>query len=146
MYLSIDELILSFSKQVIVQLSNDDPRASEPNEQVLQQAIQTACERIDGSLRGRYRLPLEDQPTMLKSYALSLARYWLYARRPEKPLPEAVKDDYKTAVEDLQEIARGKLHLGFAEIEQSKESYGDIVDGFGEHLVSAPNRIDLSGY
>lgn len=146
MYLSIDELILSFSKQVIVQLSNDDPRATEPNEQVLQQAIQTACERIDGSLRGRYRLPLSDNPTMLKSYALSLARYWLYARRPEKTLPEAVKDDYKTAVKDLQEIARGKLHLGFAEIEQNKEPYGDLLPDSGEYQIKAPVRLDTSGY
>ncbi|MDO9963752.1 DUF1320 family protein, partial [Glaesserella parasuis] len=54
MYITADELIGSFSKQILVQLSNDDHRATDVNMAVVEQAIQTACERIDASLRSRY--------------------------------------------------------------------------------------------
>ncbi|WP_233792398.1 DUF1320 domain-containing protein [Pasteurella multocida] len=77
-------------------------------------AIQTATERIDAALRSRYRLPLAEVPTLLQSHSLTLARYWLYSRRPEMAMPETVEKTYQQAIKELEQIANGRLHLGIA--------------------------------
>lgn len=155
MYITVEELIRSFSKQVLVQLSNDDNRATEIDTQVVIQAITTASERIDVALRSRYQLPLSDTPTLIANLCLSLARYWLYSRRAEMKVPETVKDTYNQALKELEQIARGVLHLGIksatsAESTESAtsnaENAGDLLPDSGEYRVKSTQRIDTRGY
>ncbi|AGO17002.1 DUF1320 domain-containing protein [Glaesserella parasuis] len=145
MYITADELIGSFSKQILVQLSNDDHRATDVNMAVVEQAIQTACERIDASLRSRYALPLTQVPTMINSHALYLARHWLYTRRAEMKMPETVKDTYAQVIKELDAIAKGTLHLGLANAEDVSET-GDLLPDVGEYAVRAKQQIDTGGY
>lgn len=146
MYLSAGDLIASFSKQTLVQLSNDDHTATKPNERVIEQAIQIACERIDASLRSRYRLPLCDVPTVIRSHCLYLARHWLYARRPEMAMPETVKETYNQTVKELEQIAKGILHLGLNEWQKPSDETGNLLPDVGEYAIKAPSRLDISGY
>lgn len=127
-----------------MQLSNDEPTATEPNLKVLEKAVKVANERIDAALRSRYTLPLAEVPTLINQHALTLARYWLYARRPETKMPDTVEKTYQQAVKELEQIANGKLHLGIAEskVEQSD----DLLPDNNEYEVRAAARIDTSHY
>lgn len=148
-YITPTDLLRSFSEAVLVKLSNDDYRASEVDMATLQLAIDTATERIDAALRSRYRLPLAQVPTLLQSHCLTLARYWLYARRPEMPMPETVEKTYQQAVKELEQIANGRLHLGivaFAENASDPEPQGDLLKDAGEYRVKGSTRIETGGY
>lgn len=96
----------------LLQLSNDDPAAELPDESVIEDCIRSAEELVDGYMRGRYTLPFEPVPTVLRDAAISLARYALYSRRPESNLPDAVKDDRKNTVKLLESIRDGVVTLG----------------------------------
>lgn len=147
MYLTVAQLMRSFQAQMLVQLSNDDHRATEVDEAVLVQAITIAGERIDAALRSRYQLPLTDTPTMLETYCLHLARHWLYARRPETKLPETVKECYSQTIKELEQIALGRLHLGLKAVQTETETTtGDLLPDVGEYAVRAPKRLDTGGY
>lgn len=147
MYLTVAQLMRSFQAQMLVQLSNDDHRATEVDEAVLVQAITIAGERIDAALRSRYQLPLADTPTMIETYCLHLARHWLYARRPETPIPQTVKDCYSQTIKELEQIALGRLHLGLKVAQTETETTtGDLLPDVGEYAVRAPKRLNTDGY
>jgi phage gp36-like protein len=84
----------------LTQLSNDDPAARQ------------AEELVDGYLRGRYQLPLDPVPTVLRDAVLYLARHWLYQRRPEGALPDAVISARKDTLKLLESIRDGVITLG----------------------------------
>ncbi|PMY40105.1 MULTISPECIES: gp436 family protein [Pseudomonas] len=96
----------------LLQLSNDDPAAMEPNEDVIEDGVRQAEELVDGYLRGRYDLPLVPVPTVLRDAVVYLARHWLYQRRPEGALPDAVKDSRKDTIKLLESIRDGVVTLG----------------------------------
>ncbi|QLB43541.1 gp436 family protein [Mannheimia pernigra] len=144
MYIQIDELLTAFSRKIVVQLSNDEPAATEPNLTVLETAVKVANERVDAALRSRYTLPLTEVPTLINQHALTLARYWLYTRRPETKMPETVEKTYQQAVKELEQIALGKLHLGVAE--RKAEQTDDVLPDNSEYEVRANARIDTSHY
>ncbi|MDH2999168.1 hypothetical protein A1D23_03485 [Chelonobacter oris] len=152
MYITADELIAAFSRHILIQLSNDDNRATEIAIPVIETAIKTACERIDAALRSRYQLPLTETPTVISNHCLFLARYWLYARRPEKGMPEVVKETYTQAIKELEQIAQGRLHLGIVKIgdavnsESAVKIENDLFRDSGEYKVKAPTRLNTGGY
>jgi len=99
-------------EMTLLQLSNDDPAASLPNESVIEDGVRQAEELVDGYLRGRYNLPLDPVPTVLRDAVVYLARHWLYQRRPEGALPDAVKDSRKDTINLLVSIRDGVVTLG----------------------------------
>ena len=99
-------------EMTLIQLSNDDPSSMAPNESVIEDAVRQAEELVDGYLRGRYTLPLDPVPTVLRDAVVYLARHWLYQRRPEGALPDAVKDSRKDTVKLLESIRDGVVTLG----------------------------------
>lgn len=96
----------------LIQLSNDDSSAEQPNEAVIEDGVRQAEELVDGYLRGRYNLPLDPVPTVLRDAVVYLARHWLYQRRPEGVLPDAVKDSRKDTIKLLESIRDGVVTLG----------------------------------
>lgn len=149
MYLTSEELIAAFSHNILIQLSNDNPRATEIALNVVELAIVSACERIDAALRSRYTLPLKQTPTVLKQHCLYLARYFLYSRRPETKIPDNVKETYQQAIRELEQIALGKLHLGIdmaKAAESAVENDNDLLKDRGEFYVKARQPLDLKGY
>ena len=99
-------------EMTLIQLSNDDPAAESPNESVIEDSVRQAEELVDGYLRGRYDLPLDLVPTVLRDAVVYLARHWLYQRRPEGALPDAVKDNRKDTIKLLESIRDGVVTLG----------------------------------
>lgn len=96
----------------LIQLSNDDPAAELPNAEVIEDGIRQAEELVDGYLRGRYELPLDPVPTVLRDAVVYLTRHWLYQRRPEGAIPDAVKDSRKDTIKLLESIRDGVVTLG----------------------------------
>nr|WP_314740885.1 DUF1320 domain-containing protein [uncultured Haemophilus sp.] len=144
MYIRAADLTDVMDEMTLRQLSNDNSRATEANEAVIAKACEYATETVDGYLRARYVLPLEEVPTLVRNICLQLARYWLYSRRPDgKGFPPNVKDTHTQALKDLERIADGKLHLGLTEIGANGD---DTLPSALKFKTKAPAKLDLSGY
>ena len=129
MYIQAQDLTEVVSEVVLVQLSNDNTRATEVDYAVLNKACEYATETVDGYLRSRYLLPLNDVPTLVRNICLQLARYWLYSRRPEgKGFPDNVKETYSQALKEIG--ANGD----------------DTLPSALKFKTKAPAKLDLSGY
>ena len=116
MYCTLADLQMAIPAQTLIWLTNDDSLATEINIPVVDEAILQANEQVDAYLRGRYNLPLEPVPTVIKSIVVNLARHWLYSRRPEgHDFPEAVTRTYKDGVRVLENIRDNKITLGVKE-------------------------------
>ena len=113
MYCSVADLQVAIPLQTLIWLTNDDPLAAEINVAVVEEAILQANEQVDAYLRGRYNLPLDPVPTVIKSIVVHLARHWLYSRRPEgNDFPEAVTRTYKDGLKVLENIRDNKITIG----------------------------------
>ncbi|MBF0752235.1 MULTISPECIES: gp436 family protein [unclassified Pasteurella] len=144
MYISAQDLTEVMSENALVSLSNDTSRAQEADQAVLTKACEYATETVDGYLRSRYVLPLNQVPTIVRNICLQLARYWLYSRRPDgRGFPDNVKDTHAQALKDLERIQHGKLHLGLTELGAGED---DALPSALKFKARAPERLDLSGY
>lgn len=133
-YCSLADLQLAIPAQTLIWLSDDNPEAAGINLPVVEEAVRQAEELVDAHLRGRYVLPLDPVPTVVKDMTVNLARHWLYARRPEgAELPDAVTRTYKAAISMLESIRDGKLSIGAPSGETQPEP--------GEMKVRAPRRV-----
>ena len=134
MYCTVDDVLELIPRQTLIDLTQDDPSATEFDLTVVQSAIKYASDKIDASVRGRYPLPLPQKVDLLKELAKDLSRYQIYARRPDGGvLPEAVKEGKKSAEADLTKIQNGQLSLG---IEDSRKP----VDEAGPWRIKVPQR------
>lgn len=111
-YCTREDIGKAIPELTLVQLSNDDPAAELPSESVIEDGVRQAEELVDGYLRGRYVLPLDPVPTVLRDAVVYLTRHWLYQRRPEGDLPDAVKDSRKDTIKLLESIRDGVVTLG----------------------------------
>ena len=111
-YCTLADIAKAIPPVTLLQLSNDDPAAEQPNESVIEDGVRQAEELVDGYLRGRYVLPLDPVPTVLRDAVVYLTRYWLYQRRPEGGLPDVVKDGRKDTLRLLETIRDGVVTLG----------------------------------
>lgn len=119
MYCTVAQVKKYIPVDTLIALTQDDTSKNTVNESLIRDAIEDASERIDASLRGRYRLPFEQKSSFLKGIALDLVRHNLYMRRPDGgELPDGVVRAYKTANENLKMIADGDLSLGIQSTQQ----------------------------
>lgn len=135
-YCSLADLQLAIPPQTLTWLSNDDESAAAFNQAVVEEAVRQAEELVDAHLRGRYNLPLDPVPSVVKDMTVNLTRHWLYARRPEgSELPEAVTRTYKSSLRMLEAIRDNKLTIG--------DPTGAAAPEPGEMKVRArPRRFD----
>lgn len=144
MYIQAQDLTEVVSELTLVQLSNDNSRATEANQKVLDKACEYATETVDGYLRSRYVLPLTQVPTLVRNICLQLARHWLYSRRPDgKGFPDNVQKTYEQALKDLQKIQDGRLHLGLPLLGLGGKDSPEYGLKF---KTRANSKWDLSGY
>lgn len=150
MYIKAEDLTEVMSERNLIELTNDNSRATEMDITVAEKACVYATEIVDGYLRSRYLTPLNQVPTLVRSICLHLARYWLYSRRPEgKGFPDNVKETYSQALKDLERIQNGKLHLGLLALPQgteSSDSMDDRLPNVPKFQTRANAKMDLSGY
>ena len=112
MYITREDVAAAVSLAELVQLSNDEGYG-EPDWQIVDRAIAYACELADGYLMGRYALPLETAPSILRHLCTDIARHWLHQRRINAAeFPKPLQAAYDNAVKLLVQIRDGKIHLG----------------------------------
>lgn len=110
-YCSIDDILCVIPHRELVNLTNDKPCASSDIDVERFEAVATTVDSlIDGYLRARYKLPLKSTPKFIKQIAVDIYAYRLYCRRPHD-MPEHIKENYKVAINNLQEIRKGNLLL-----------------------------------
>ncbi|MGL9719909.1 gp436 family protein [Symbiopectobacterium sp.] len=145
-YCTPEDIGQLLSHHTLVQLTQDvsgegltRELPNEINPRVLNEAIRYADELIDAHLRGRYVLPLETVPTVLRDMAVNLVTHRLYLRRPEGQLPEAIKEVYRGTLKMLEALRDGKLTLGV-------EGQGQAIPEPGAfHVHARPARFSGPG-
>lgn len=109
MYCTTQDLIDTFGRGEIEQLSQRDGITGGLNQDVINKAMGMADSEINVYLEGRYTLPLPTVPLIVKQIAADLARYYLHTR---------IDDDHPVAKRYLQRIrllaaiSSGKCALG----------------------------------
>ena len=136
MYLTREDLLAFMPGRAALELTCDDPynMPEEPDMAIIDAALLSAQELIDGYLRGRYTLPLAETPTIVRDLARVISRYRLYERRPESGMPETVAETWKNAVRTLEQIRAGRITLGLPQD-------ATPVPEPGEHRMYAPRKL-----
>jgi phage gp36-like protein len=113
-YCTLEDIKSHIPEQNLIQLT-DDENLGIINETRVNDAIDYADQLIGGYLRGRYTLPLDPVPGLVKKLSIDFSIFWLYSRRFELEMPEGMMNRYKNALKILEMIQRGTVSLGTAE-------------------------------
>ena len=113
MYITTDEVVEQLTEKAVAQFT-DDVSGQAVNYELLTEIIVNSSGLIDNYLRGRYRLPLNNEHYILKAICLELVKYELYKRRGK--IPDAVKEAYTEAVERLKAIQKRDIVLDEGEV------------------------------
>lgn len=104
MYASLADLIARAGEAEIRQTA-DRNRDGTADTDVVNAALTDADNLINGYLRARYSLPLATTPALVKTWATSIARYFLH----RNGAPDYVEKDYKDAIVALKDVSAGRL-------------------------------------
>jgi phage gp36-like protein len=107
-YCTLDDIKNDIPEAELIQLTDDD-NAGVVDEAKVTDAIADADSEIDTYLRGRYPLPLDPAPRILKKLSIGIALYYLFHRR--QIANDVIKERYENAVKLLDRIAKGQVHL-----------------------------------
>ncbi len=135
-YATLDDLIARAGEREILQVAdrdNDDVADAE----VIAEALEDADNRINASLAVKYTMPLSSVPPIVKTWAVSIARYYLH----RDGAPDHVENDFRTALADLRLAADGKLSLpDVAGAEPTNAASGGVTVG-GSDPVFAKDKL-----
>lgn len=107
-YATLTDLIERAGEAEIRQTADRD-RDGVPDADAVEAALTDAGNLIDGYIAAKYSLPLPSTPEIVRTWAVSIARYVLH----RNGAPEHVRLDYKDALAALKDVAAGKLALPF---------------------------------
>lgn len=108
-YCTLTDLIERAGEAEIRQIADRD-RDGVPDQGVVDAAIEDAGNLIDGYVGAKYTLPLPSVPAIVRTWAVSIARYVLH----RNGAPDHVETDYKDAVAALKDVSRGLIALPVA--------------------------------
>jgi len=121
MYCSLDDIKKLLPEEIIIELTDDEtlkPAAIDPGNSAhakiigrIDEAIATADAEIGGYCAGRYSVPFDPVPPVVKGLSVEIAIYRLYQRRT---VPERIGKTYDKAVARLKDISKGLMTLGVA--------------------------------
>ena len=113
---------------------------------MVDRAIAYACEIADGYLMGRYTLPLEPVPSILRPVCSDIARYWLHTRRINTAeFPKPLQAAYDNALKLLAQVRDGKLHLGVRADELASDTERPQAER-GAYRVRGNAKQNWGGY
>ena len=111
-YTSQTRIERSIGSTLLIQLT-DDSGAGSVDSDVLNQAIESAGNEIDGYIQAHYSVPLATTPGMIQVIADDLTVYYLYYhRRNSFGIPDGIWETYKMRIKQLEKINDGKIDLG----------------------------------
>ncbi|BBO84479.1 hypothetical protein DSCO28_50450 [Desulfosarcina ovata subsp. sediminis] len=121
-YCTLDDLLQKVSESDLIQLTDDDDIGSVDTD-CTDRAIADAGSQIDAYCAGRYKVPLDPVPGIIRKFCVDIAVYNLFQRR--RGAPDDRYRDYSNAATFLQNVASGKATLGEQpEPEAPEESTG----------------------
>lgn len=129
-YATLTDLIERAGEAEIRQIADRD-RDGTPDPEVVEAALTDADNAIDGYVFARYSRPLASTPPVLKTWAVSIARYILH----RNGAPDHVAQDYKDAISSLKDVAAGRYALPVAADETAP------VSQVGQVLSSHPDQV-----
>jgi phage gp36-like protein len=135
MYCTLADIQAVIPEQDLVELTDDSLPPAVVDQIKVNRAISDAGELIDGSLRGRYSLPLSPAPGLINTLAVDLAIYRLYSRRIRLTPPEVVGERHKEALKLLEQIRNGRVSLG------AENVGGAPTPDAGGPQISVPDRV-----
>jgi phage gp36-like protein len=106
MYAALPDLIARAGEAEIRQTADRD-RDGIVDADVVTAALSDADNLINGYLRTRYSLPLASTPSLVRTWATSIARYLLH----RNGAPDYVVQDYKDAIAALKDVSAGRMAL-----------------------------------
>lgn len=121
MYCSIADLRNQSADQVLITLTDDEGAAPASLDEAggailarLNKAITDATNEINGYCQARYSVPFDPVPGFINKLAVDIALYNLFSRRgyDEQTQDKAIIDRYRSAIKNLENIARGVVTLG----------------------------------
>ncbi len=109
-YASIEEL--GKAAPTILPAIINLPSGDKLGDDVLNAALLSASDRINGYIATRYTKPFSVVPAMLKDLSIDIAIYLL--ARDHGRLSDDIRKRYEDAIVTLKDIAKGVLDLAFA--------------------------------
>jgi phage gp36-like protein len=109
-YATAADILEQMDESDLVALT-DDTDAGVYDPTAVQRAIDNAGALIDGHCEGRYSLPFNPVPALVRMYAVDLAIYNLYSRRPHVEVPKAIAARQEQAVAYLRRVQIGSASL-----------------------------------
>jgi len=130
MYATLADILEQLAEADLISLT-DDAQAGTVNESVVDWALSGADALIDAHCHGRYQVPFNPAPKLATKYAVDLAIYNLYSRRPHVEVPEAVKDRNAQALAYLKRVQTGDASMGLdaAPVTVATESQSGLMPG-----------------
>lgn len=130
-YLTQADLLERLSTYVLTQLTDDD-KLGVVNSAIVTACIATAGAEIDGYLQQRHLVPVSPVPTLVKSWALTLTVYHIYARK--NGLTDDLIAQRKDVLARLKEVALGTLSLGIepTPAASAQASQGEVLSSESE--------------
>ena len=97
MYCTLDDIKKQLQETTLIEIT-DDNLSGQINTDVVDETTLYADTLIDGYLRGRYTLPLQSIPEIVRVLATDLSIYRLYSRRFHTDMPDSINDKYKNSI------------------------------------------------
>ena len=111
LYCTPEDIEKQVSTHTLIQLTNDNPDQVTVDTVVCEEALIYSSTLIDGYLRGKYTIPLNNHFPLLRIIAIDLSIYRLYSRRIYTDIPESVAQAYKNAIKTLEDLKKGIITL-----------------------------------
>lgn len=105
-YASLDDLIERAGLDEIRDVADRDLDGT-PDPAVIEAALIHADNTVNGYARVQYDLPFATVPDLVRTWSVSIARYFLHRQGP----PDYIVRDWKEAISALKDVAAGRLQL-----------------------------------
>jgi len=113
MYATLADIMEQLAETDLISLT-DDAQAGTVDATVVDWALTGADALIDAHCHDRYQVPFNPVPQLAIKFAVDLAIYNLYARRPHVEVPEVVKDRNSQALAYLKRVQTGDASMGLS--------------------------------
>lgn len=135
-YATLADLIERAGEAEIRQVADRD-RDGAIDADVIEAALQDADNLVNGYVATKYAVPLASVPDLVRTWAVSIARYVLH----RNGAPDHVEQDYKDALAALKDVAAGRLTLPVAPGEAALSPVSGTVMGSHPPPVFTPDKL-----
>lgn len=133
-YCTVEQLTERYGEALLVSLSDRGEVATGAvDADLFARAIASADALIDGYLAARYALPLASTPAIVADLSQRVSIYYAHGQTAS----EKIRDDYKEALRQLQQISAGTMRLDLAGVEPAAAGSGAVIASSPERPLSA---------